>query len=209
MFSIQLDGQYVAPSGMGGYARISGAKVDEFNGLGDLEVGGLYRIDRGATAVTIRGGLSLPTASDDFESFFTNYFAVLMSRPSDLISAVPDVTALRMSVAPTYRTGNVVLRGDFGFDVAVDSPGDSNLDPLYHADIGIGVQSGLVAGTAELATIGSTGSENEGTFHALSLGAQYDLGSVTPHATLAIPFDSEGSDSIEGYSLLVGLSGGL
>lgn len=138
-----------------------------------------------------------------------NSLALLMARPSDVITGSPDITALRLSVAPTYRTGQLVIRGDIGFDVAIDTPENVNVDPLYHVDLAIGYVAGKVAATAELAMFGSTDSDDDGTYDAVSLGAQYDLGGVKPHATIAVPFDTADGENLDGFTILVGATGAL
>lgn len=210
LISVQLEAQYMTPGNLGGYLRISGGMIEDSEGVGDLELGGLYRIDSGPdTSIALRGGLSLPTGTSlqNFDAI-GNYVGVLMTRPSDLVTVLPDVLALRLSVAPTYRTGAVVLRADVGFDVPL-SQDNGDMSPLVHADVGLGVHSGKGAATAELATLGSTDSDAEGTVHAVTLGGQYDAGAVTPSVSLAIPFSSEDNNFIDGYTLLFGVSGGL
>jgi hypothetical protein len=207
LFSLQLDSQYVAPSGLGAYARVEAASIAGIQAVGDVELGGLYRIDQSKhLAVTVRGGLTLPTAGDDQD---VNIASIVMTRPSDAIMTAPDATSLRLSVAPTYRSGQVSARADFGFDLVLDSPGYDDGEPLYHADVAIGVTSGHGAGTVELATLGSLDSNADGTYHALSFGGQYDLGGSTPNVTVAIPFGIADGFGFVGYTLLIGIAGGL
>lgn len=207
--SIQIEGQFMSAAGMGGYLRTSGAQIEDSSGIGNVEVGALYRFAASPdTSVAFRGGLTLPTATDDLDGL-ANAVATLMTRPSDAPNYVPDFVTLRASVAPTYRTGAITLRADAGLDVPIDT-GDNggDTDPLFHIDVGAGVTSGQISGTVELATVGSTG-DGDGTFHALSIGAQYAADKITPSVTFAIPFSSEEDNIFDGYTLLLGVNATL
>lgn len=226
--TFRVGGQFVTPQGFGGYLGFNSTYVteddegedddDEF-GAGNIEVGGLYRLSTAdpRLALTFRAGLTLPTADEEDEGALLNYLGMLRARASDAISALPEVTALRVGFAPTFRTGNVFLRGDVGFDIPIDQPENEftdELDPTYHVDLAAGIRGGAFAGTAALTTFGATGSNTDGHIHAFSLGGQYDAGAVTPHATFLIPFtsgmDEESGEFIDeildGYVFLVGAS---
>jgi len=146
----------------------------------------------------VRAGVGIGLGSFEDGSWLGNYAATLLTRPSDLVLGIPETTALRVSAAPTYRTGPIALRADIGIDVVVDSPSDEKPDPLVHADLGAAFVSGQVAGTIELATIVSTGSDDDGSLHALTLGAQYDLGAVTPSVAFSLPFDTADDTNLDG-----------
>lgn len=220
----RLGGQYVSPDGFGGFFAFSGARAgegdDEEWGASNLEVGGLYRGDNlggGNAAVTFRVGLVLPTADeDDDDGQLINTITLLRYRPSDLITAPPDMTSARIAVAPTWRTGDFFLRGDLGVDLVIDQPDESSeIDPIYHLDVAAGVRKDRISGALGISTVGSTGDEDEGHFHAFTVGGQYDAGPVTPHLSVAVPFvsgmDSESGEEfwdvfLDGFVVMGGLS---
>lgn len=207
-----VEGQYMTPGGFGGYGRIGYTSVDEASGLNNLELGGLYRIDSGLTSIAFRGGLVLPTGPDPEDGFdaLVPLVGAAVRRPSDLALGAVDVTVLRASVAPTYRSGNFVARADAGLDIVLDSDSDDD-NPLYHIDLAAGFVQDRFAGTVEFSTLGSTDSDADGRYHIIALGAQYDVGAVQVKATLARPFLSgtDGDDDFEVSSVALGVSAPL
>lgn len=211
LFNAFLEGQYMTPDGFGGYGRVSYSSIDEASGLSNLEVGALYRIDSGETSLALRGGLVVPTGPqvDDGFDAFAAILGTVARRPSDLVLGATEATVLRLSAAPTYRSGNLVLRGDAGLDLVIDSPADDP-DPLYHVDLAAGFVQDRFAGTVEFTTIGSTDTDDEGRYHIIALGGQYDLGSVQVKATLARPFFSgDGDDDFDITTVALGVSAPL
>ncbi|MBK9030034.1 MAG: hypothetical protein IPL61_01625 [Myxococcales bacterium] len=210
LYGGHLDAQLVGAQGVGGYARMGFASLDDVQALTNLELGGLYRIKQRSSAVTFRGGLIVPTgpdASDGFDALVP-IISELARRPSDLALAAVDSTLLRLSVSPSYHDGGFYARADVGLDVFVDAEDRDNPDPLYHVDLAAGFQQGHGAATVELTTIGTTDSDDDDKYHALALGGQYDLGGVTADVALVLPFTS-GGDDIDAKTLVFGLSAAL
>lgn len=206
----RLSGQYVLPSGYGGYAVVSGATMGDANAISNLELGGVARFDRGPElSIGARVGLVLPTATDDIE-FLSLYLPQIARRSSDLTQAFPDLTALRASVAPTYRSGQLTVRGDVGVDIIVDDGDSNDTDALAHLDLGAGYQFGQAAATVELSSVISLGDDDDGSLHNFSLGGQYDLGAVTAHAAFTLPLETVDGDLFDGaYALSLGVTAPL
>lgn len=204
-----VEGQYMAPGGFGGYGRIGYTSVDDTSGLNNLELGGLYRIDSGPTSVAFRGGLVLPTgpSSDDADDALVPAVGAIVRRPSDLMLGAIESTVLRLSAAPTYRSGNLVARADVGLDMFVDS--DSDGGPFYHLDLAAGFVQDRFAGTVEFTTLGSTDSDEDGRYHMIALGGQYDLGSLQVKATVGRPFYSGEDVEFDITTIALGVSAPL
>jgi len=201
-FNLRMDlhGQYVSPSGAGGYATLPIAFLadndDSETALGNVEFGGIYNIRQSpTTSIALRGGLTLPTANSDDLGEAIVRFATMYGRLTDLTSVSAKVTWLRLAISPIYRDGNVFFRADGGLDLAIDSPDDSDVDPLVRFDVGAGIIAGSVALTAELVTVGTTGDVDEGDdrfFNTLALSACGGLsGSVQGFGALVVPLDSD------------------
>jgi hypothetical protein len=211
----EVGGQFVGTGNAGGYATMAVAMVDEVTAVSNLEVGGLYNLRGRTTDTALRFGLVLPTGSgadeDDFDELFVNAISITMARPSDSVTISPEMTSLRVAAAPTYRSGQIVLRADVGLDVPIDGPGDDTPEPIYHVDLGVGFDGGQFGVTGELTSVGSLDSDAEGTFHVLALSGQYRAGKVSPFATFSLPFDRGVEDGfIEGsYNLFAGVRIGL
>lgn len=206
----ELGVQGVNDAGLGGYGRIALSSVEDMTALSNVEAGALYRARGRTTDTTFRVGLVLPSGpglDDDSGDAFVNLVATELARPSDLATGFPETTALRLAVAPTYRSGQLVLRADAGLDVFLDSIDGEDLEPLWHVDLAGGYEGEQVGVTAELTTVGSTDSDAEGTFHLLSLGVQGRRGKLTPFGTVSIPFSTE--DDIDAYNLFAGLRAGF
>lgn len=197
---VDLYGQYVTPSGAGGYATLPVGFIadndDSETALGNLEFGGIFNLQQGAkTSIVFRGGLTLPTADDDDLSEAIVRYATLFGRLTDLTSSASDITWLRFAASPIYHEDNLFLRADGGFDVPIDKPEGSTVDPLVRLNLGAGFTNGSVAVMGEFVTIGTTGDvdENEDRFlNTLALSVRGGVGSpLEGFAALVVPIDVE------------------
>ena len=212
VFDAFLEGQYLTPAGFGGYGRLQYTDAGDINGISNLELGGLYRIDNGETTITLRGGLVLPTGPDGDDGFdaLAPLVGAIVRRPSDLLIGAPETTTLRLSAAPTFRSGNLVLRGDVGLDAVIDSDGDDNGGPYYHADLAAGFVQDRFGAAVTFSTLGSTDSDEEGRYHMISLGGQYDLGAAQVHASIGRPFlGGDGDVEFDVTTVALGVSAPL
>src|SRR5690606_18772439 len=142
-----LFGQYMLPQGFGGYASLPISYVsvgdggsDAEHAIGNLEVGGAYVLNTPALPIALRAGVLLPTADDSLNGFLANA-ATVTNRLTDVASAMPDSTWLRLSVSPVLRRGIYVARVDLGADIPIlgdgalegAGPVETDLDPLMRA----------------------------------------------------------------------------
>ncbi|MBA2541433.1 MAG: hypothetical protein H0V17_17460, partial [Deltaproteobacteria bacterium] len=212
---LDLHGQWMHRSGFGTYGQLAVSRaflddsatiepIDTF-ALSNLEVGGQYR---GALSselsIVAHVGLTLPTAQNDGAAFLTNLVSS-QRRFNDLVNAIPELTAIRLGVSPTWQRGAVFVRADLGLDVIVDHSDEmeSSPDPIGHANLAIGARRGKLSGAAELVTVFSTGDVSEGAerfFHTGALSFRYDAGQVSPSLTIVTPLD----DGARGDSVTVG-----
>ena len=216
LYSTHLSAQFVTPDRIGGYARVSAMSLDDAQALSDLELGGLYRADFTDATLALRAGVVLPTGPDQdsgFDEAFLPLFHLASRRPSDLAAGAVDSTVVRLAASPAVQRGQLFARADVGLDVFIDSPGDDNPDPLYHIDLAAGFKQGAAGATIELSSLGSLGSDasDDGTFDAITLGGQYDLGEVTVGGGLSIPFDTfdQGGLDVSGKILFANVAAKL
>lgn len=206
-----LQAQYVSPGGMGGYATIAGSTFEDSSALGSLEVGALWARRGNGTDVTVRAGVVLPTASEDSgNDAFLHLITTAFSRPSDLLTAAPDTTTLRVAVSPTMRNHNFVARADVGVDVVVDTEGDGPDAPYLHVDLGAGYDNGKASFVAELSNLMYLDEPGE-PLHVAALTGAIHLGQATPYLTISRPFGDffgEGSE-IDITNIIFGVRGKL
>jgi hypothetical protein len=207
-----ITGQYLGAAGLGGYVGINGAIAsidgleedsETLESLGNLELGGLYRralspeLDLG-----LRLGVVLPTSSDDFDAI-ANLMATAVARPTDFVTAHPEVTWLRAAVVPTFQRGALFARVDVGADIAILDTESAEYDVIGHANLGVGVRSGRVSITGELqnvAAFGEDGEEfgedevmdlSERFIHTAALSLRYHAPTVEPFISVSSPLDEE------------------
>lgn len=211
---LDLHGQWMHRSGFGTYGQLAvsrafldeaalGQEIDDL-ALSNLELGGQFKRSL-SNELSIVGhlGLTLPTAQSEAGAFFTN-LASSQRRFNDLVNAIPDLTALRLGITPTWTRGAVFARANLGLDVILDS-GDQmdSADPIGHANLAVGMKQGKLSGAVELVTMFSTGDVSEGAHRFLHTGAlslRYDAGQLSPSLTIVTPLD----DGSRGESLTVG-----
>jgi hypothetical protein len=207
---LDLHGQYMHASGFGGYASfaVSKAFVDakdaanqmfadvmgDATAVSNLELGAQYRRAlRDDLTIVGHVGLVLPTAqSDDLGAVLTNVISV-QRRFNDLVTAFPEITALRVGVSPMWHRGAVFARLDLGADIPVDEPEMVSTDPLIHANIAVGARSGKLSGALELVTVGTTGDvgDDEDRFlHTAAVSLRYNAGRFAPSLSVVTPVDA-------------------
>lgn len=200
---LDLSAQYVAPSGLGGYASIAGSFADGDSHLGSLEVGGLWTSKSDSTTNTFRVGLVLPTASSDDDFFgtaFMHMIATAYTRPADFLTAAPETTTLRAAFTPTFRSDKFVARADLGVDIVLDTEGDGPETPYVHVDLGAGYDDGKWAALVELSTMAYL-EEADDLLHVAALTGQLHAGTATPYLSLSKPIgDLAQGDDITSFT---------
>lgn len=126
----------------------SPVETETRSSLGNVEVGGFLTRRYTGHNLILRCGIVLPTARDEDG---IGRFAMARNawgRLTDLLTAVPQVTALRLSASPYVRGGAVFFRADLGLDFVLPSGGELELRPRGNMGVGWDLQFLLI--TAEL-----------------------------------------------------------
>jgi|GEM_PF-5933053 len=178
-------------------------ELDDELGLSNLDLGIHYRVSAGRRAkLVVRGGLLLPTASDDGDAFFSNLLGSF-TRVTDTAMIVPDSTWARLSLNYLYTGRRVFLQGDFGVDIAIVADGD-NPDPLLHFNGGLGITLSGATLAFELANVVFTeGEDNWDT--TFSTVVRFGGSHVQPYAGVILPLDED----LDVFVFTVGIAGPL
>jgi hypothetical protein len=203
-------GQYLHPSGFGGYAGLAMAAmpfVDDNHGdrvsVGNLELGTVFR--RAVSSemdVGVCGGLILPTANRDLisDADLIGVVTTLLSRPADLATTTSDITWLRLGVSPTIHSGLAALRLDIGVDIPISD--SRSTDPLWHVNLGVGIKHQRFSATAELQNV----SIDRESFHNAALSLRY-LGKLSPYLAVLTPLDDWARGEVA--TIITGLTAAL
>jgi len=198
VFGLTIAGQYMAPSGVGGYAAIPLSYVsidsplfdDSEFAVGNIELGGVYaKKVRHNTSLVFHAGVALPTADDDGAGGLQAYASV--PRYGDLVQRWPNSTWLRLGFSPMGREGKLFWRADVGLDFALDDDnGGGDISPILRLNIGGGIDLGSVSLLGELVTniVDSDGDDTASTF---TLGARFASGNLRPGIGLLFPIGFE------------------
>lgn len=200
---IDLYGQFVSSSGVGGYAALPYSFIldeDNISAIGNLELGGILALENAPLPIVLRGGLVLPTAGDGLDDFVVNLF-LSMGRLTDLPTVIPEVTWVRLSASPRITLGKIYLRADAGVDVAIDAPEGIDLDALFRLNLAGGIMlTNTLALSAELVTVGLTGdldANDDRFFHtaSVSMHGRTSAG-ISPYGAITIPIDEDPSQLV-------------
>jgi hypothetical protein len=209
LLRLDVHGQYVTPSGFGGYAAaplaIAFDDNDAANDLGDLEAGVIYapHLSSPSVGVVVHAGLTVPTETDGEDGILSTYAA--FARLPAFDDVVPHGTSLRLGVSPTLRSGQLFARADLGFDhnlAACEFCGD--VYDLLRLDAGVGVDLGDVAVMGELATVTALRDGDDSSFETAAVSLRGRTGRLEPYAALVIPLDSALRDAYD-FALTVGV----
>jgi hypothetical protein len=202
-------GQFVSRLGWGVYGSLPIARSmtdgEDDSAIGNVDLGALYVIESPVLSLVFRGGIALPTADDDLDGFFTNYFAS-WTRLTDIAQAIPNVTYARFGFSPLFHSNRLFLRADVGVDVAVSKEDEvSGLEPdtLFRLNIGGGLDLGTVAVMAELVNLATTedfdeiSAEEEDFVHTFAVSARYMGPMFQPYFAVGMPVDTFGLDTVD------------
>jgi hypothetical protein len=154
-FRIGFFGEAMTRSGVGAYASLalgygtfSGTSTkpsDSVTGVGGIELGAVaVRRMRKYTTI-FRGGLALPTATDDLDGALVNTFAIY-ARLTDFANQAPQSTWARISASPLFSSPPWVGRLDVGLDVPLHSPDRADQGTLLR----LNAAAGYVAGVSQI-----------------------------------------------------------
>ncbi|HLL25032.1 MAG TPA: hypothetical protein VK427_23015 [Kofleriaceae bacterium] len=210
VYTINVAGQFVNDRGLGAYFTLPLTYLsfetplidDSDMALGNIEVGGIFTKYFGRTALVMNAGLGLPTASDDGVSSLQIVGA--FTRLTDLPLRVTSSTWLRLGVSPMGRAGSFLWRIDAGLDLALDEDNVDQLSPIFHLNVGAGVDLGGAQLLGELVNVfsDSNGDDDASTF---SFGARFSSGNLRPGIALLLPIDLDSADTFE-WALLASLA---
>lgn len=190
-----LYGQITSRRGAGGYASVPVsflAGEENSSAIGNLEVGGLYKLP-GRAPVVLRVGLVLNTAPDNS----TNTVALQrgsLGRISEFPSITPNQRWLRLAASPMWRHRSLYFRLDAGLDIPI-ARNNSNSVALGRLNFGAGLNLGGVSSTLELVNLGAVADRDQPQrfVQMLSLGIRRSGGALQPYAALETPLREDPS----------------
>lgn len=208
-----LHGQYVAPSGVGGFASLAlnhvrasdddSGEDESLTGLSNIELGGLYAAKLGTIEGVARASLVLPTAPDDEDGLAGVIAGITRITDSPLL--LPETTWLRLSGSPVVRRQNFILRADLGVDIAISEPENIEIDPIFRFNLAAGIIQGQHQFSAEVANSFTFGDDSD-SIHSIGLSYRANLGSTMPYLGILRIFDEDGFNDDIVFSLIGGVT---
>lgn len=210
VMSLNIAGQFVSQRGVGAYVTLPLTYLDydtplfddSDTALGNVELGGIYTKFFSRTALVFHAGIALPTAQDDDLAGAQGVGS--FTRLSDLPHRIIDSTWLRLGISPMGRSGSILWRADVGADLALDED-SSDYSPIFHVNVGGGVDLGGAQLLAELVNVFSSNDAGDDDASSLSLGARFSSGNLRPGVAVLLPIDLDGFDDFE-WALLGSLA---
>ena len=211
----------------GGYVNLPfttthGTEDNELH-FGNLELGAVANIGLAMLDLTVRLGVTLPTAEKSLSAMMINASGSY-GRLTDLVQSVPGTMAVRVSISPQLELGILYARADVGFDFVIPTSdeayeGSSGLltvkpkrADLIRLNAAIGVRLAIVGISLEFSNIGNLHAEEvQGggdTFaHTLGIGVRLSTPIIKPYATFVMPLN----DGLRGefYVLTIGLNANI
>jgi hypothetical protein len=187
-----LHGQFMLPQrNVGLYGQLALSQVmvegDNGDGMSNLEAGA-YVLVGGRNDLIFRFAAVLPTASDDLEGALTNSITAY-ERITDLALSAPNFTFLRLSLSTLQESGAAFFRGDFGVDLAIDTPAGDQDHFFGRANLAVGLRASAVDFMLELANFVNLDGDadiDDRAFHTAAVGLrtrgpnQFHFGMVFP-----------------------------
>jgi hypothetical protein len=197
--------RYVLDSGVGAYAAVPFGTIPEAGntrayGVGNLELGGSYALNRGGENVLLfRAGALVPTANSRFLTAIDGLSA--MARFTDRV-LLTDMLCARFSLSPLGRVARFLYRADFGADVPLERDGQV----LGRINLAVGVDLGPVSLLGELATIAPFSAiDREHTLATAAFTANLEVWPVKPYAGVIVPLNERVRERARG-ALMIGLN---
>ena len=211
-----LAGQYVTgQAGFYGQLSLTSVSFKYDSGFGSpdksesgntaLEFGAYWHKRSALGLLVLRGGLMLPTASG-FGGVVANAGSAFQ-RLTDFVTIAPDRWAPRTSFSWSGNAGQVFYRGDFGLDLLIptdDAGNGADSEVWAHFNLGLGVNTGPVALSAEWANVAQTDGDRDFEdrhLNSAALRIAYLGDFLQPALTLIRPLD----DTDETLAVMIGL----
>ena len=146
------------------------------------------------SGATLRLGLTLPRGGD-----LNELAAAALSVPArltDTVMLLPEVGALRLSMATHGQTGALVYRVEGGLDAPLLGDFAEDVDPVLRLNGAIGVMAGPTIIGLELVNLINPSNDGDASMvHTVSAGVRGDLGAIQPGVALTWPLDDDLSDA--------------
>jgi hypothetical protein len=177
VLALNLHGQYIFPSGLGGYlalpiAYASGGGDSEVL-AGNPELGGFFVFRGAGFDAYLRGGLAPNTGADQV---FPVPLANLIPRPADAYPTGLDTTWLRGGGGARLTSGSLVVAGSGGIDIPVER--DDSVT-LLHLTGSLGVAQpgfGLAAGVTLIQVSGEGTADSDDSYFGFQLVGDAAIG---------------------------------
>jgi hypothetical protein len=184
-------------AGWGGYVDVPMTFVPklDISTIGNVEFGAMYDMELPLLSLTIRCGVTIPTASqgaDDTLALALGQWA----RVTDFLSAVPNAIAVRPGVSFRLPAGILFGRGDIGVDVQVPLGDESSaITTFFRANVGLGVRWHWFSSTFDYTTAAPITKGDvdfgQGTFvHSAGLSLRFQLPWIAPFIGVSMPLVS-------------------
>jgi hypothetical protein len=209
--------QYLMPQGLGGYlivplAVMGGDDVDSETQLGNIEVGGLYKLQQASpTAIMLRGGVSIDTHGDpdDLNEVLVN-LAHAIPRPTDAYALGGfNTTWARAQVQVTSRVDKVVFGGMGGVDIPVagDGADSDTFDAIVNIAGAVGYDGGEYGAAVGLTVLQPvTDGDDELVKNLFLHGNMVVNPTMRIYGGFGLPMDD---DFIDGIALMFGVRAGI
>lgn len=209
VFAFNIHGQYISPSGLGGYAALPFAFAstddDSQTAIGNIELGGLYVFRQPDLDFYLRGGFAANTASE--EGTFLLPAANGVPRLADAITTGADSNWVRGGAGIRATSGSFVLGGSGMFNVLLDELDNDALSVLTLTG-SLGIQEpgfGIAASVAFYQVVGDEGSGDNNT---LGINLVGDV-PVGPRARLFGAAGFNPDNEFDGFSIGFGVRAGM
>ncbi|HSK01539.1 MAG TPA: hypothetical protein VK932_09870 [Kofleriaceae bacterium] len=198
LLALNLHGQYISPSGLGGYlalplAYVSGGDDSEAY-LGNLELGGLYVFRGAGFDAYLRGGLAPNTGTDEG---IPVPIANVIPRPADAYSTGLNTTWLRGGGGARLTSGSLVVAGSGGIDIPLER--DDSVT-LLHLTGSIGIAQpvfGLAAGVTLIQVFERDGADSDDSYFGFQLVGDAAIGGRSRlYGALGLNFEDDAAFSI-------------
>ena len=213
-------GQYITPTGLGGYASLPFTYVSDDNnsetGLGNIELGALYAIRSSPTVdILLRAGAAINTADDDIG--IGGPFSQLAPRLTDAYTTGLDTTWARAKGQVRYAERDLSLGASAGFDVPIGGAleDQESFDGLLNLAVSVGLDQQSFALSFGLsmihALVDSDEDDDDENLSAFNANIEFPVApNMRLFGTLGIPdLDNVGDNGIDMFSIGAGLRVGM
>lgn len=214
LLGFNLYGQYIWPRNYGAYIQMpyyyASANDDSEQGLGNIELGGLYKLPQGPNSeVLLRGGFALDSAGN-----VDGFLAPLAAISPRLYDAYPTGFAqnwLRLEGSFRHTEGTLHLGASAGFDLPFGGDEDTGLDGLAKLAVSAGVDAGdvgLSIGYVMLQAIGTD--DDDDNISGLNAVASFPLGpTMTLYGAFGLPDLENNIDEFDLWAIGAGVRGSI